>query len=196
MDTLHLAEKESQSWFLAQVLPSLIEPAADEQQPTTTVRTDGQAPFKWRCQVDASGTGEKEGCGLGFIALENNKPILYGARGGRAKTPLHAEAKGLIWALQEMVKLGLQVMHFESDCEQIVNTINREEEWPALAMEIDEIKDFARSFMEFSVSFIPRVLNVRADGLAKGARSRALQFPYVDGCAPRWLVNTGHMDAN
>ncbi|KAF3504787.1 hypothetical protein F2Q69_00042893 [Brassica cretica] len=135
-----------------------------------TERTDGQAPFKWRCQVDASWTGGKEGCGEGFIALEENKPILYGARGGKAQTPLHAEAKALIWAL--------------------------EEDWPALAMEIDEIKDFARSFTKFSVSFIPRVLNVRADGLAKVARSRALQFPYVDGCAPRWLVNTGHMDAN
>ncbi|XP_013732780.1 uncharacterized protein LOC106436367 [Brassica napus] len=145
---------------------------------------------------DASWTGEKEGCGLGFIALEENKPSLYGARGGSAKTPLHAEANGLIWAMQEMTKLGLQVMHFETDCEQLVNIINREEDWPALAMEIDEIKDFTRSFTEFSVSFIPRVLNIRADGLAKGARSRALQFPYVDGCAPRWLANTGHMDAN
>ena len=55
-------------------------------------------------------------------------------------------------------------MDFESDCEQLVELINREEDWPAMAVELDEIKAYATRFMEFSILFILRALNVRADG--------------------------------
>ena len=40
----------------------------------------------------------------------------------------------------------------------------------------------------FSLSFIPRSLNVRADILAKGARSRGFTFSHVNSNAPVWMV--------
>lgn len=42
-------------------------------------------------------------------------------------------------------------MDFESDCEQLVELINREEDWPAMAVELDEIKAYATRFLEFSI---------------------------------------------
>lgn len=53
----------------------------------------------WICQVDASWTSERDAIGLGVMALEDGKSILYGPKSGtQAQTHLHAEAEGLIWA--------------------------------------------------------------------------------------------------
>lgn len=48
--------------------------------------------------------------------------------------PLHAEAEGLLWAAQEMLKLGHMNVHYES--EQLVKLLQKEEDWPSLAVEL------------------------------------------------------------
>ncbi|CAF2143593.1 unnamed protein product, partial [Brassica napus] len=52
--------------------------------------------------------------------------------------------------------------------------------WPALDPELDAIEALRTSFISFSLSFIPRSLNFRADALAKEARSRDLHYMLVD----------------
>ncbi|KAF3572551.1 hypothetical protein F2Q69_00058189 [Brassica cretica] len=72
------------------------------------VPTETQAPEppQWICQVDASWISSRETSGL--------------------------EAEGLIWAMQESLNRGYMSLHFESDCQQLVNLIQRDdEEWPA-----------------------------------------------------------------
>lgn len=143
-----------------------------------------------RCQVDASWVSAEEDIGVGFLMMDGGTTMLYGAkRSARTESPLHAEAEGLIWTMQEALKRDPTIMHFETDCQQLVNLLKKDdEEWPAMATELDDINDLRSNFNTFSISYLPRSKNVRADGLAKGVRSRDLRSPYVNCCAPRWLA--------
>lgn len=187
-----MAVKEAESWNLAQKvvvaeLPTEPQNSVRQTEETTT------NPLQWSCQSDASWTGDKEKAGLGFVLLNAGTPTLFGASGiQKADTPLHAEAEGLIWAMGEVLKQGNREVRFESDCEQLVNLINKEEDWPSLVAELDEIKALSTSFLEISIAYIPRSLNVRADCLTKGGRSRDLIHPFVENTAPRWLDSASH----
>ncbi|XP_013594636.1 PREDICTED: uncharacterized protein LOC106302728 [Brassica oleracea var. oleracea] len=144
---------------------------------------------RWRCQTDASWINDKGRPGLGFVLLDTGTPVLFRAKGIRhAASPLHAEAEGLLWAMQEILKLGNRAIRFESDCEQLVKLLEDEEDWPAMAPEIDEIKVLSAEFTESSIAYIPRSTNVRADSLAKGGRSRVFGSPFVNCFAPCWLA--------
>lgn len=77
----------------------------------------------------------------------------------------------------------------ESDCEQLVKLIHKKEDWPSLAVEIDEINAIFNTFDYVSLSFIPRSQNFRADSLAKGSRSREISPGHVNVFAPSWLAN-------
>ena len=68
-------------------------------------------------------------------------------------------------------------MNFESDCLQMVNLINDEEEWPSLVSEWNEFVHLRSYFTGFSLSYISRKSNVRADLLAKGFVLRTETFP-------------------
>ncbi|KAF3549492.1 hypothetical protein DY000_02010512 [Brassica cretica] len=73
--------------------------------------------------------------------MNAGNPMLYGARElTRATSSLHAEAEGLIWAMQEVLKTRNRSIQFELDCEQLVKLIQSEEDWPSMAAEIDESK--------------------------------------------------------
>ncbi|KAL0755593.1 hypothetical protein Bca101_093261 [Brassica carinata] len=50
----------------------------------------------------------------------------------------------------------------------------KEEDWPALDSELDEIQAVSKEFSELSITYIPRSLKFRTHNLAKGVRSRAL----------------------
>ncbi|KAF2617184.1 hypothetical protein F2Q68_00038308 [Brassica cretica] len=131
--------------------------------------TEAPEPPQWRCQERQLCSGAK--------------------RVNTTESPLHAEAEGLIWAMQESLNRGYMSLHFESDCQQLVNLIQRDdEEWPALTPELDEFKALCTSFDTFSIAYVSRSLNIRADGLAKGVRSRDLRVPYLQRCVPWWLA--------
>ncbi|KAG5409921.1 hypothetical protein IGI04_006240 [Brassica rapa subsp. trilocularis] len=103
---------------------------------------------------------------------------LYGARGVvNAASPLHAVAEGLIWDMQEVLKMGNREVRFEVDCEQLVKLLRKEEDWPSMAAELDEIKAFSTAYLKFSITYIPRSLNILDDCLAKGQRSRVQNPP-------------------
>lgn len=73
-------------------------------------------------------------------------------------------------------------MSFESDCLQLVNLLqeeNDDEEWPLLLAELEDFRIFRANFTYFSITFISRTLNSRADLLAKEARSRNIVFSHV-----------------
>ena len=79
-------------------------------------------------------------------------------------------------------------MTFESDCLQLVRLIEEEEEWLSLMAEFDEFLTLRSRFLLCSISFVSRLKNVRADRLAKGARSRGFCFSHVNSEVPTWLV--------
>lgn len=59
-----------------------------------------------------------------------------------------------------------------------------------MASEWNELIHILSSFIDFSISFIiAKERNVRADILAKGARSEnSIFLPHVDSEIPKWLV--------
>lgn len=91
--------------------------------------------------------------------------------------------------MQEVLKTGNREVRFELDCEQLVKLINKNEDWPSITAELDEIKALSMVLLEISIIHIPRYLNICADCLAKGERSRVLNFPYIECSAPNWLVD-------
>ncbi|WZY76601.1 hypothetical protein YC2023_022985 [Brassica napus] len=89
--------------------------------------------------------------------------------------------------------MGNREVRFEVDCEQLVKLLSKEEDWPSMAAELDEIKAFSTAYLKFSITYIPRSLNILDDCLAKGRRSRVQNPPYVDCYAPGWLAaHAGH----
>ncbi|WZY76568.1 hypothetical protein YC2023_022952 [Brassica napus] len=85
-------------------------------------------------------------------------------------------------------------MHFESDSLQMVKLIEEEEFWPALASELDEFFHLRSSFTLFSLSFIYRDFNSRADLLAKGARAKGYEFSHVNFLVPPELAQTNPLE--
>lgn len=141
MDTLQIAVKEAESWMLAQRVEVEPEREAMEQQRTETRATQTTRSTRWRCQTDASWINEKDMARLGFILLDDGTPVLFGAQGRRHDvSALHAEAEGLMWAMQEVLKHGNREIRFETDCNQLIKLIEEDEDWPSMAPEIDEIK--------------------------------------------------------
>lgn len=179
MDSTQIAIKEAESWRVAQCATEIFAIEGEDRIVETNLLRQPSPSGRWRCQVDASPSWIRENgaTGLGFVLLDEELPILFGSRGNTtAATPLHAEAEGLIWAMQELIKKGRREIHFQSDCEQLVKLIRTVMEWPALEPELDEIKALSLEFVNFSVNSIARSLNVRVDGLAKGGRVRVIKL--------------------
>ncbi|CAA7025725.1 unnamed protein product [Microthlaspi erraticum] len=128
--------------------------------------------------------------GSGFvIEKENGDRILGASAAYQVASPLHAELAALTWAMKKALQIGITSLSFESDCLQLVKLIDDEEDWPSLASELEEFYFIRSSFISFSLCFIPRLLNLRANCLAKEARARDICFSYVDPSIPSWLVH-------
>lgn len=101
---------------------------------------------------------------MGFVLLEYDSPTPFGAHGlSAAASPLHAEAEGLLWAMQEVLKQGNREVQFESDCEQLIKLMKEEEEWPAMGPELNEIKALSAEFIDLSITYIPRWLLLKGE---------------------------------
>ncbi|KAG2260469.1 hypothetical protein Bca52824_079763 [Brassica carinata] len=165
LDTLQLARQEGETWKKAQL----------------------GMEHQYTCQVDGSWAVNDDWMGAGFVLLEADEVLLQGQRcGRRAKSPLHAEVEGIIWAMKEVRNRGLDDIDFGSDCQQLVKLTGGDEEWPALAAELDEVRLLLSNFQNVSFSFVPRSQTFRADSLAKGGRSRAQIFSVVNTMVPFW----------
>uniref|UniRef100_A0A0D3CBE8 RNase H type-1 domain-containing protein n=1 Tax=Brassica oleracea var. oleracea TaxID=109376 RepID=A0A0D3CBE8_BRAOL len=71
-------------------------------------------------------------------------------------------------------------VNFEPDCQQLVHIIQQKKQCHVLDPELDEVETMKSAFKEFSITFISRLANVRADGLAKDARSRVQISSFVE----------------
>lgn len=108
-------------------------------------------------------------------------------------SPLHAEFNILLFAMRSSLQLGLTSMSFQSDCLQLVKLINDVEDLPAMVSEWNEFIHLLPSFTSFSISFIARERNVRADLLAKAARLQKSIFSHVNSYIPRWLAHKANL---
>ena len=156
--------------------------AAEERSPViASVTEDANGTCLWRCQVDASWSEKSDGIGMGFVLYDQEVEVLNGSRKGpQTESPLHTEAESLVWAMKEVSDRLVACVMIESDCQQLINIIQQKKLWPSLDPELDEIEALKNTFNAVSFKFISRSANVRADGLAKDARSRVQSFSLVE----------------
>ncbi|KAF3506347.1 hypothetical protein F2Q69_00008752 [Brassica cretica] len=131
----------------------------------------------------------------GFVMDQEDESSISGSFGrNQVLYPLHAEFQALLSAMGNSLRMGHESMHFESDSLQIVKLIEEEEFWPALASELDEFFHLRSFFTLFSLSFIYRDFNSRADLLAKGARAKGYEFSHVNTLVPPGLAQTNPLE--
>ncbi|CDY27260.1 BnaA09g35420D [Brassica napus] len=126
-----------------------------------------------------------------MVLMTEDGATTYGSfASNRVLTPLHAEFQALLWAMKSSIQLDQASMTFETDCLQLVRLLEEDEEdnWPSMLAEFDEFHLIRSMFTFCSICFIPRSLNVRADRLAKGARSRGFSFSHVNTQLPVWMA--------
>ncbi|CAA7038850.1 unnamed protein product [Microthlaspi erraticum] len=86
--------------------------------------------------------------------------------------------------MKNISEIGYTSLHLKTDSQQVLHMLKEEEEWPAFIAELEEFDTLKKCFLNFIVSFVPRSLNIRADTLAKGARSRGSSFEAVNSLPP------------
>ncbi|KAG2272569.1 hypothetical protein Bca52824_067124 [Brassica carinata] len=192
-----LALSEARSWKMAQIVHGIEDEVGAEDQRedrVTTTAAEGREPRETRCQVDVSWTQEGATMGLGFMVLEGDRKCLLGLRNcTKAPSPLHAEGEGLVWAMKAMIRQGKRTMHFETDCAQLVSVIQNSEDWPAMTSVVEEISIESLHFECFSIAYIPRGMNQRADCLAKAVRARIDPFDCICVETPVWLAHVASL---
>ncbi|KAG2312974.1 hypothetical protein Bca52824_024531 [Brassica carinata] len=169
LETIQLAKAEAESWRLAQICD----------------RTGSV------CSTDASWHKEDNYSGGGMVLTTEDEMTIYGSfASNQVLTPLHAEFQTLLWAMKSSIQLDHTVMTFETDCLQLVNLLEEDDEdkWPSLLAEFDEFHLIRSMFTFCSISFISRSLNFRADHLAKRARTRGQSFSHVNSKLPGWMA--------
>ncbi|CAA7045933.1 unnamed protein product [Microthlaspi erraticum] len=178
-------QKQIGNMELAQLVEKTV---SDNVISSPVVQTDSIITAS-QCQTDASWSRECNVFGGGFVLETVNNERLFGAMAEyQVSTPLHAELAALVWAMKKALELDITSLSFETDCLQLVRIVDNEEDWPSMTSELDELHTIRSSFTLFSLSFIPRLLNVRADRLSKGARAQGFCFTHVDPMIPSWLV--------
>lgn len=122
----------------------------EDETRQSTPRMEITREHRDTCQVDGSWAVNDDWMGAGFVLLEADEVLLQGQRcGRRAKSPLHAEVEGIIWAMKEVRNRGLDDIDFGSDCQQLVKLTGGDEECPALAAELDEVRLLLSNFRMF-----------------------------------------------
>ena len=97
MDSLQLAVKKAESWTLAQRITEETTRNTEEQQSFVNGSVQATPTARWKCQIDASWTNAHDRAGLGFVLIDEEAPVLFGATGIRdIASRLHAEAEGLM----------------------------------------------------------------------------------------------------
>ncbi|CDY18969.1 BnaC01g20990D [Brassica napus] len=131
-----------------------------------------------------------------MVLLTEDGTTTYGSfASNQVLTPLHAEFQSLLWAMKSSIQLDHSSMTFETDCLQLVNLLeeDNEDKWPSLLAEFEEFHLICSMFTFCSISFISRSLKFQADRLAKGARSRGFSFSLVNSQLPSWMAQEANL---
>ncbi|KAL9293400.1 putative ribonuclease H domain-containing protein [Arabidopsis thaliana] len=101
-------------------------------------------------------------------------------------TPLEAETKALLVAMQQTWIRGYRRVHFEGDCEVLINTINGRRSRSDIANLLHDIDFWASKFSSLVFTFTSRQCNILAHHLASPLYSSCV-FQSDSGIQPMWL---------
>ncbi|KAG7600109.1 Ribonuclease H domain [Arabidopsis suecica] len=183
LETLDLALREASVWKQANLTAdtepdSLVRPISLLSSPALSLE----------CQVDASWHAGDNLSGFGWVLTDQDRILHLGLKSSRRSlSPLHAEVDSLLWAMDCLISLGKTSCGFASDCSDLVSLLDNQDEWPTFAAELASFRSLVCFFPHFSIRFLPRNLNIRADCLAKKARARNSLFSHVSTSVPDWL---------
>ncbi|XP_019096365.1 PREDICTED: pentatricopeptide repeat-containing protein At1g63400-like [Camelina sativa] len=86
-----------------------------------------------------------------------------------------------------MIGADNQDVVFLTDCSDLVKMVSSPSEWPAFATYLEDIQEDKEEITSFSLIFIPRSQNGKADNLARRVRSEAHLITYVNDVPSHWL---------
>ena len=181
-DTLDLAIHEEEVWRRAN--------RREEQPEGTKPSLEGQhidmaSPI---CFIDGSWHITDSRSGHGWILTRGERLLHLGLKGSRrCLSPLHAELDTLVWALKCLVDLSIKEVLVKTDCSDLLTMVNTPEEWPIFASELKDFEYFKNQLVSFNIMHVPRTSNIRADYLAKCARTRGFYFSHVSSTVLDWL---------
>ncbi|XP_010502410.1 PREDICTED: uncharacterized protein LOC104779711 [Camelina sativa] len=122
------------------------------------------------------------------ISSEGSPPVLGATNFRRSLSSLHAEVEAFIWAMRCMIRHDFRDVAFLTDCSDLVKMVSSPIDWPAFATYLDDIRIDKEEFSSFSLIYVSRNANVRADSLARQARVSPHHVLFVDNFPPNWLV--------
>ncbi|XP_024012343.1 uncharacterized protein LOC112086786 [Eutrema salsugineum] len=140
------------------------------------------------CYFDGSWHASDPLSGHGWLVSLGDRILRVGLRSSsRSLSPLHAELDSLLWAMKCILSTNIQCETFATDCLDLLAMTDSPAEWPTFAAELGDFKAMFSQFRSFKLVYISRLCNVRADKLAKSARTRGLRFSHVNFSVPVWL---------
>ncbi|XP_010480837.1 PREDICTED: uncharacterized protein LOC104759625 [Camelina sativa] len=193
-EIVRLAQGEANSWLQAQVDDEVEEVPSHPIVPS--IRSCGRPASLpgvypgYRCFVDGSWKKTDVYAGAGWVCTSSQglSPILGATNYQRSLSPLHAEIEAFIWAMRCMIGHDFRYVAFFSDCSDLVEMVSSPHDWPAFATYLEGIKLDREEFSSFSLSYISRNANVKADSLARQARLSPLHVLFVNNFPPNWLT--------
>lgn len=94
---------------------------------------------------------------------------------------LIAETLAVKFALLDAISAGFRKLKVFSDCKVLISLLTTGNSIVALRSLLHDIRELSVSFTSLSFSFVPRLENVLADGLAKSALSDVTPSPFNGG---------------
>ncbi|KAG7564671.1 Ribonuclease H-like superfamily [Arabidopsis suecica] len=191
LEVLRLAEKEAQSWQLAQNELHTDNYGFLDNENRNRVREISLESnyLGYRCFTDGSWKGTDTFSGTGWYCTSSNgeMPTMGAANIRRSLSPLHTEVEALLWAMKCMIGADNQDVAFFTDCSDLVKMVSSPTEWPAFSVYLEDFQSDREEFSSFSLSLIPRSANVKADKLARQVRTEPLHITYVNNIPQEWL---------
>ncbi|XP_010431405.1 PREDICTED: uncharacterized protein LOC104715719 [Camelina sativa] len=193
-EVIRIAEGEALSWQQAQEEG---DDADSIGQPLVVEPSFRRTPFSLpmvftgvRCFVDGSWKSGDRFAGAGWVCTKPQDPMpsMGATNFRRSLSPLHAEVEAFIWAMRCMIGHDYHDVAFYSDCADLVKMVSSPKDWPAFSTYLEDITMDREEFYSFSLSFIPRTANVKADLLARCARTSPHNVLYVNNFPPHWLI--------
>ncbi|CAA7045257.1 unnamed protein product [Microthlaspi erraticum] len=165
---------ESRAWAAAQIV-------VEQANFSNSSLADPVQLGEW-CQIDGAWKVTEWRAGIGWYNFDpDSGSTLIGSRNLRqGLSPLQTELEALIWAMQCMLVHNKRQMNFQTDCAQLVKMVSKPTEWPAFAILLEEVAKCRGMFQTFSLSYIPRAKNTKADKLARSARAQPHDVYYIN----------------
>ncbi|XP_019085377.1 PREDICTED: uncharacterized protein LOC104714891 [Camelina sativa] len=121
-------------------------------------------------------------------SIQGLSPILGATNYRRSLSPLHAKIEAFIWTMRCMNGHDFRDVAFFTDSSDLVKMVSFPLDWPAFATYLEDIKLDREEFSSFSLSYISRNANVKADSLARQTRLSLFHVSFVNNFPPNWLT--------